>query len=173
MSDCYLGEIRMFAGTFAPRLWGFCHGDVVAISQNQSLFALVGSIYGGDGRVSFALPDLRSRVPMGQGTGPGLTTRAVGQRFGVEQVTLAVSEIPAHTHRLQASASDANSTSPAGRVPANVGDGNIFYDTNATKWANYGTDVGNTGANVSHSNIMPYQSINFIVALQGVFPQRN
>ena len=113
MSNPYIGEIRLFAGNFAPVGFAFCNGQLLAISENSALFALIGTIYGGDGQTTFALPDLRGRLPMHQGTGPGLTTRVIGQQFGTETVTLTTAQIPAHSHPVLCSSAP-SSAGPAG-----------------------------------------------------------
>ena len=174
MTDPFIGEIRIFGGTYAPRNWADCGGAVIAISQNQALFSLIGAAYGGDGRSSFGLPDLRGRLPMHQGTGPGLTPRQVGQRLGTETVTLSPAQLPAHTHTVQASTADANSASPLGAVTA--GSSTTFYTANIPTDDNVDMAsgiVGATGGSKSHTNFMPYLVINFIIAMQGTYPSRN
>lgn len=116
MSDPFVGEIRMFAGNFAPRQWAFCNGQLMAISQNDALFSLLGTIYGGDGRSSFGIPDMRGRIPMHWGTGPGLTPRPIGQKMGVESVALTANQIPSHSHTMQASTDSVSSVNPTGTV---------------------------------------------------------
>ena len=116
MSEPFVGEIRMFAGNFAPRGWAFCDGQLLAVSQNDALFSLLGTIYGGDGRTTFGLPDLRGRVPIHAGSGPGLSPRRLGAKAGAENVTLTVNQLPSHSHRLSGSANLASESRPEGNV---------------------------------------------------------
>jgi microcystin-dependent protein len=171
VADPFVAEIRMFCGSFAPVGWAFCNGQIIPISQNTALFALLGTRFGGDGKTTFALPDLQARFPVHQGQGPGLTLRDVGDVGGAETVTLSVSEIPAHAHRLQASAEAATSADP----PAG-GDGLLA----ATSQPVYGplvdpvptatTAIAAQGASQPHENRQPYLAVSFIIALQGIFP---
>ena len=126
MSEPYVGEIRMFAGNFAPRGWAFCDGQLLAVSQNDALFSLLGTIYGGDGRTTFGLPDVRGRVPVHQGTGPGLSQRRLGSKGGSEDVTLTSNQLASHSHDFNANTALADSEMPTGRVVAQ-GDGVNFY----------------------------------------------
>ena len=173
MSEPFLGEIRMFGGSFAPRSWALCDGQLLAISQNSALFSLLGTFYGGDGRTTFALPDLRGRVPMHQGTGPGLTPRQIGRNGGSENETLTVAQMPAHNHSFQASVDVADSGYPALQLAANTEPASVYNnvppDTGTAMDANA---VDSTGGSQSHSNLMPFQCVNFIIALFGVFPSR-
>lgn len=171
MSEPYVGEIRMFAGNFAPRGWAFCDGQLLAVSQNDTLFSLFGTIYGGDGRTTFGLPDLRGRVPVHYGNGPGLSNRSIGAKGGTERVTLTANEAAAHSHAFSASTSAASDTSPAGNVPATSGSSNI-YGSNVGTAMSAGA-IGNTGNSQSHDNLMPTQCIHFIVALFGIYPSRH
>jgi microcystin-dependent protein len=170
----FLGEIRMFAGNFAPRGWAFCDGQILPISQYQSLYSLLGTTYGGDGRTTFALPDLRGRVPLHPGTGAGLSTRRLGERSGTETVTLGVTQMPGHSHAatLQASSLPGNTSAPGGNLPAA---GRNFYSTGAANVAmdGAGVTVGSAGGGQSHPNMQPYLGINYIIALQGLYPSRN
>jgi microcystin-dependent protein len=173
MSDPYVGEIKMFAGNFAPRSWAFCDGQLLSVSQYDALFSLLGTIYGGDGRTTFGLPDLRGRVPMHQGTGAGLTRRRLGERGGAETVSLAESEIPAHTHTPRCVDTLGNSGKPTDKTWA--------ADTSGFTW-NYHTDapdanmnanaIGSSGANQGHANMAPFLGIHFIIAVQGIYPSR-
>jgi microcystin-dependent protein len=165
----YLGEIRMFAGNFAPRGWAFCNGQLLPIAQNSALFSLLGTTYGGDGRTTFALPDLRGRVPLHPGTGPGLTTRRLGEKSGGESVTLAVSQVPSHSHTVAPGAvsGQGNTSWPAGSAPAA---GRNFHSTAAPDVSMRATVSTNTGGGQSHPNMQPYLGISFIIALQGVYP---
>jgi microcystin-dependent protein len=175
--DNYLGEIRLFAGAFAPRNWHFCDGTLLSITQNTALFSLLGITYGGNGTTTFALPDLRGRVPVGQGTGAGLTDRPIGQSAGTESSTLLVSQIPAHTHALFASTNAPNSANPAGAIPGQPDSGGVFYaPLLSPPVAPVALDpdvIGNSGGSQPHSNIMASQAISYIIAVQGIFPSRD
>ena len=166
MSEPFVAEIRIFAGNFAPRGWAFCNGQLLPISQNTALFSLIGTIYGGDGRTTTALPNLQDRIPMHRGRGPGLTSRRLGERSGVDDVTLAEAEIPSHNHGVP-TATTANSASPQNAVhaPAPM----FGVGSNVTLSANV---VGSVGGAQSHENRQPYLAINFIIALFGVYPSR-
>ena len=159
----------MFGGNFAPRSWAFCSGQLLPISQNQALFSIVGTIYGGDGRTTFGLPDMRGRVPIGSegnSAGPGLPAYREGQKGGQVTVTLTTSQIPAHSHPV--STATANRTSPANHFPAvaNDGESNYFPDADAAFPAT-------GGGGQAHDNMPPYLAVNFIIATVGVFPSRN
>ena len=175
MSEPFVGEIRMFAGNFAPRSHALCDGQLLAISQNNALFALLGTLYGGDGRTTFGLPDLRGRVPIHMGSGPGLTPRTLGNKIGNETATVSVSELPSHTHTMQGSTNFGGDTSPADNVPGTGAGANLYNDAPAggevvAMDADAVTVSG--GSNQSHANIMPFLCINFIISLVGIFPSR-
>ena len=172
MSDGYVGEIRMFAGNFAPRNWAFCDGQLIAVSQNESLFSLLGTIYGGDGRTTFALPDMRGRVPGHQGTGPGLTGRAIGHKFGQEHVGLSTNTLPAHSHRFMASTETGNEDSGAGNYVAGSATNGI-YRAGVPTDAMSSQAVSQKGGSQSHDNIMPTATINYIICLCGTYPSRS
>ncbi|MEC7964574.1 MAG: tail fiber protein [Pseudomonadota bacterium] len=172
MSEPFVGEIRMFAGNFAPRGWAFCDGQLLAVSQNDALFSLFGTIYGGDGRTTFGLPDMRGRIPLHQGTGPGLSPRRLGAKGGEENVTLTVNQLTSHSHDLNASKQSANQASPTGRVLA-TGVGVRFYREQAQDVDMASTMVANTGGSRSHTNLMPALCVNFIVSLFGIYPSRH
>ncbi len=171
MSEPFVGEIRMFAGDFAPRGWAYCDGQLLAVSQNDALFSLFGTIYGGDGRTTFGLPDMRGRIPIHAGTGPGLSQRRLGARGGLENVTLTVNQMPSHGHAMQASTAPADSGYPAGRVVANT-DPLPIYNTEPADTPATGTETDATGGSQNHTNIMPFLCIHFIVALFGIYPSR-
>ena len=178
MSDPYVGEIRMFAGNFAPRGWALCGGQLLPISQNDALFSLFGTIYGGDGRTTFALPDCRGRVPVHKGTGPGLTQRKQGAKGGVEQVTLTVNQIPSHAHgrSLKATSLDADSTDPEGKLLAKSTGGSAYHTVKASDQTTVAMHPGvltNTGGSQPHFNLAPTLCLNFIVALVGIYPSRS
>ena len=177
--DPFIGQIIMFGGNFAPRGWALCDGQLLAISQNQALFSLLGTTYGGDGRTTFALPELRGRVAMHAGAGPGLASRPLGQKSGTETVTLNTTQIPSHNHG-NTTGGITVSSEGKGVVKTNVAAGNFIGDTPDGFSATAGTGklggVGatdNNGGNGSHNNMQPYQVVNYIIALVGVFPSRN
>jgi microcystin-dependent protein len=170
--DPFLGEIRMFAGNYAPRGWALCNGQLLAISANTALFSLLGTYYGGDGRVTFGLPDLRGRVPVDAGQGPGLTNRDLGEVAGSETVTLTMNEMAQHTHTATGNQGPGNSASPAGNVWAGSSRRDSTYTPTPT--GALGRDaVGLTGGNQPHANMQPYLTVNFIIALQGIYPPRS
>ena len=175
MSDPFIAEIIMFGGNFAPRGWAHCDGQILPISQNQALFSLLGTTYGGDGRTTFGLPDLRGRVPTHPGPldGVGGDPNVLGKKGGSEAVMLTESQVAAHHHPVLAS-SDAGISGPlAGNVhakPSNLS--KIYADPNNLQPMS-DTGVGNTGAGQGHDNMQPYLTLCFIIALQGVFPSRN
>lgn len=171
--DPFVGEVTLFAGNFAPRGWAFCAGQLLPISQNTALFSLLGTNYGGDGRTTFGLPDLRGRSPLhvGAGQGPGLQAHSLGEMAGEDGVTLTTAQIPAHTHSLQASTA-ASVSSPSSTVNlAASSAGNVYRDaTNPVAMSQ--TVVSSNGGGLPHNNRQPYLSLNFIIALQGIFPPR-
>ena len=177
MSDPYLGEIRMFAGTFAPRGWALCDGQLIGVSQNEALFSLLGTIYGGDGRSTFGLPDLRGRIPMHMGSGPGLSSRTQGASFGEEQVTLTTAQLPAHSHRIGAHNKGGNTNDPSGAKFASDGAGKIgmykSYNAGSDTAVSMGGTILNTGGGQPHNNLPPFLCINFIIATVGLFPSRS
>jgi microcystin-dependent protein len=172
MSEPFVGEIRMFAGNFAPRGWAFCDGQLLAVSQNDALFSLLGTIYGGDGRTTFGLPDLRGRIPIHAGHGPGLSERRLGAKGGAEKVTLTVNQLPSHSHPALASSGVAQNTAPQG---AGLGSPSAdIYRSNPTTTVSMGSAfLANTGGSRSHTNEMPYLCIHFIIALVGIYPSRH
>ncbi|KAA3663379.1 MAG: phage tail protein [Chloroflexi bacterium] len=172
MSEPFVGEIRMFAGNFAPRGWAFCDGQLLAVSQNDALFSLLGTIYGGDGRTTFGLPDMRGRFPIHAGDGPGLSPRRLGAKFGTEKETLTVNQLPSHSHApIKGSSNTADSGDPAGRVPAQGTVGDLY--ANSTQAVNFASSaVTNIGGSRSHTYLMPFLCINFIIALFGIYPSR-
>jgi microcystin-dependent protein len=172
MSEPFVGEIRMFAGNFAPRGWAFCDGQLLAVSQNDALFSLLGTIYGGDGRTTFGLPDLRGRIPIHAGHGPGLSERRLGAKSGAEKVTLTVNQMPSHTHPMQASSQNAIQTSPQGTVLGQTTSIDLFRVTAPDSSMN-GESISNVGGSRSHTNLMPYLCIHFIIALVGIYPSRH
>ncbi len=172
MSEPFVGEIRMFAGNFAPRGWAFCDGQLLAVSQNDALFSLLGTIYGGDGRTTFGLPDLRGRIPLHQGTGPGLSQRRLGSKGGAEKVTLTTNQLASHSHDWNANTGAATGGAPQGKVTAETSAVNIYR--NDAQTANLdSTTIAQTGGNRSHTNLMPTLCVHFIVALVGIYPSRH
>ncbi|MBD8890936.1 phage tail protein [Roseibium litorale] len=172
MSEPFVGEIRMFAGNFAPRGWAFCDGQLLAVSQNDALFSLLGTVYGGDGRTTFGLPDMRGRIPIHQGTGPGLSPRRLGSKSGSETVTLTVNQLPSHSHDFSASTALAEEDSPADRVLARVSGYNLYNKDTQTTSLNTAS-IENIGGSRSHTNMMPSICVSFIMALVGIYPSRH
>ena len=172
MSEPFVGEIRMFAGNFAPRGWAFCDGQLLAVSQNDALFSLLGTIYGGDGRTTFGLPDLRGRIPIHAGTGPGLSPRRLGAKGGAEKVTLTVNQLPSHSHPMRASADPASGPNPQGDVLAETTTDRVYSD-NAADAAMASSSISAVGGSRSHTNLMPYLCVHFIIALVGIYPSRH
>jgi microcystin-dependent protein len=164
MAQPYVGEIRMFAGNFAPAGWMFCEGQLLPISENETLFQLIGTTYGGDGQSTFALPDLRGRIPIHQGNG-----FILAETGGAEEITLTVNQVPAHSHAFLASTSVANASSPAGALPAQSAAADLYIED--TTSANLGAlSVTPVGGSQPHTNFQPYLCIDFIISLFGIFP---
>lgn len=172
MSEPYVGEIRIFAGNFAPVGHAFCDGQLLAVSQNDALFSLLGTLYGGDGRTTFGLPDLRGRIPIHQGAGPGLSSRPIGQKSGTETVTVSATQLPPHSHTLMASDDPADARSPLGRITAKSTGSSLYGGTGTLQPLN-GQAIGNTGGSQPHTNLMPTLCVNYIIALFGIYPSRN
>ena len=173
MSEPFLAEVRIVGFNFAPRGWAFCDGQILPINQNQSLYSLLGTAYGGDGRTSFALPDLRGRTPIHVGASNG-TFHSLGQKSGEETHTLNAAEMPSHDHTLQASSNNASAFDPTGNVPAAVdatfGDA---YSPPGQQVAMASNAILNVGGGQAHNNMQPYLALNFCIALQGLFPSQN
>jgi len=167
MSQPYVGEIRMFAGNFSPAGWMFCEGQLLPISEYETLFNLIGTTYGGDGQSTFALPDLRGRLPIHQGGGFTLA-----ENGGVEQVTLGVQQIPAHSHPFLATTNLANQTSPSGAFLAQTTGSIKIYEAIPGALAMAPSAISSTGGSQPHSNFQPYLCIDFIISLFGVFPSQ-
>lgn len=172
MSEPFVGEIRMFAGNFAPRGWALCDGQLLAVSQNDALFSLLGTIYGGDGRTTFGLPDLRGRLPIHAGTGPGLSPRRLGAKFGTEEETITVNQLPSHTHPFQASQDLADQADPTNHLPGNSPSIDLYRETAPTAPLDPGVVTG-VGGSQSHLNLMPFLCVHFIIALFGIYPSRH
>ncbi len=172
MAEPYIGDIKMMASNFAPRHYAFCSGTVMAISSNDALFSLLGTMYGGDGRTSFALPDMRGRVPVHKGQGPNLSNWQQGQRGGVETVTLTASQLPAHNHEFGASSASGVTESPEGAVIAK--DTHYLQSGNVVASGQLNDAVlAPAGGDQSHPNMAPYLGISFVIALLGTYPSRN
>lgn len=170
MGQPYVGEIRIFAGNFPPAGWEFCQGQLLAISENETLFQLIGTTYGGDGQTTFGLPDLQGRIPVHQGTGPSGQTYQLGEKAGVESVTLSSTQVPVHTHALMAASTPGTIASPHNAVFATHRDHKVFANTNAPTGNFPSTMVAATGGAQPHDNLPPYLCVNFIISLFGVFP---
>jgi microcystin-dependent protein len=176
MAEPFLGEIRMFAGNFAPQGWAFCNGQILAIQQNTALFSLLGTTYGGDGMQTFALPDLRGRCPINQGQGPGLTNFALGEQAGNETTTLTAQQMPSHTHMLNASTNSGDQPSPQNNILAVTSDtARNSYNSYTAPTSPNATTAPTTaaGGNAPVALRSPSLAVNFIIALQGIFPSRN
>jgi microcystin-dependent protein len=174
MSDPFVAEVRIFPGNFAPTGWAFCNGQLLPISQNTALFSLVGTSFGGDGKSTFALPDLQDRVPIHHGQGPGLSDRVIGEAAGSETVTLLESEIPVHTHQAFArspGAADSDDPDPTSVLSSVVG-ANVYNPPGSARPMAFEA-LGIAGGDLPHNNLQPYLVLNFIIALQGIFPQRS
>ncbi|MEI6409097.1 MAG: tail fiber protein [Bacteroidota bacterium] len=167
MTEPFIGEIMIASFNFAPKYWALCNGQLLPINQNQALFSLFGTTYGGDGRVNFALPDLRGRTPIHMGNG-----HAIGERAGAEAVTLNISEIPNHNHNVLAVAAAPTANTPSGNSFANAAPGELYTNAAGNTTANAGT-VTTVGGSQAHNNMQPTLTLNFCVALQGIFPSQN
>ena len=172
MSEPFTAEIRIFAGNFAPRGWAFCNGQLLPVSQNTALFSLIGTTYGGDGRTTTALPNLKGRAPMHPGRGPGLTSSRLGQRGGVETVSLTEAQMPSHTHTMRASSEEADRNDPTNR---NFADGETMFrsPTGQTLQDMPSGVLPNAGGSQAHNNLQPFLTMNYIIALQGLYPSRS
>jgi microcystin-dependent protein len=171
MAQPYVGEIRMFAGNFAPAGWMFCDGQTLAISENEVLFQLIGTTYGGDGEETFQLPNLQSRIPLHFGTGPDGTTYQIGEMSGTESVTLSTQQIPNHTHAFTGTANGANAGNPTGKVLAQSA--NVSYMVIDPNEVNMNAAaVTPVGGSQPHENCQPFLCINYIISLFGIFPSQ-
>ena len=172
MAQPYIGEIRMFAGTFNPNGWAFCSGQLLPISENETLFQLIGTTYGGDGESTFALPNLQSRVPIHMGTGPDGVNYQLSEAAGTESVTLTTQQIPNHTHQALVSGSIGNNNSPNGNVTSQSVSVKM-YIADSPNQPMSAQSVGPQGGSQPHENCQPFLCINFIISLFGVFPTQN
>ena len=175
MSDPFLAEIRIVGFNFAPRGWAFCNGQILPIAQNTALFSLLGTTYGGNGTSTFALPNLIDRAAMHSGQGPGLTNRVLGEQSGSATVTLTTTEIPAHAHPAGCATAAGNAGTPINNIWAGGTGRNPppLYQTGAANAAMSVNAVANNGGGQPHSNQQPFLGLNFVIALQGVFPPRS
>lgn len=182
MAEPFIGEIRMWACDFAPRNWAFCNGELMPISQHTVLYAVIGTLYGGDGRATFGLPNLQGRAPMHPGQGPGLTHRQLGQMGGAAEILLTEAQMPAHTHTLRGSTATADAPSPQGAALATGSTVGTeaqtkppnFYQTDPSDLVQLAPDsLQATGGSLPHYNMQPYQCVNFCIALEGLFPSRS
>jgi microcystin-dependent protein len=181
MPEPFIGEIRATSFNFAPRGWALCNGQILSIQQNQALFSLLGTYYGGNGTQTFALPNLQSRIPIHQGDGAGLSPYVIGQAGGTETVTLLQNQMPPHIHLVSASSSSGTSTAPSGNLlgVTNAGTavapqaGQLDFVTTLPNATMEATTIGQAGGSQPHPNLQPYLVINFIISLQGIFPSRN
>ncbi|MBD0257984.1 MAG: phage tail protein [Cytophagales bacterium] len=178
--DAYIASILLFAGNFAPRGWALCQGQILAIAQNTALFSLVGVYYGGNGQTTFGLPDLQGRTPIGAGAGSGRTPRNLGEVGGTEMHTLTTQEMPSHAHTvtIAATTADGTTSTPASNtLPANVVDDRTQpVNAYTTGIPNVSSNAGATsavGGNQSHNNMQPYQVLNYIICMEGIYPSRN
>lgn len=172
MSEPFIAEIRIFAGNFAPRSWALCNGQLLPIAQNTALFSLIGTIYGGDGRTTTGLPNLQGRAPMQWGTGPGLTSRQIGQLGGVETVTLSQAQMPNHSHPLRAVVDPGEDPGPAGKSFARSVGGTAYGDSGSLVQLDPDA-MPSSGGSGPHDNRQPYLGLTFIIALQGLYPSRS
>ena len=174
MADPFVAEIRILPFNFPPKGWAFCNGQILPLSQNTALFSLLGTTYGGDGKSNFALPNMQGNAPMHPGQGPGLSLHDLGETSGSETVSLLESEMPFHSHAMRASSDGAdNFVAVANMLAKPVGRGNSLYSTSTTPLAAMSDNaIAPAGGNQPHNNMMPYLTLNFCIALQGVFPPR-
>jgi microcystin-dependent protein len=173
MADPFVAEVRIFPFNFPPKGWAFCNGQLMPISQNTALFSLLGTTYGGDGKSTFALPNVQGSAAMHPGQGPGLSLHDLGEHGGSETVTLLDSEIPAHSHSLLASTQPGEDPTPSTSEALARSTGASLYQTNAANLVQLApTALGTTGGGLPHNNMQPYLTLSFCIALQGVFPPR-
>lgn len=175
MTEPFVAEIRIFAGNFAPAGWALCNGQIIPISQNTALFSLLGTTYGGNGTTTFALPNLQGMAPLQAGQGPGLSNYDLGQSAGAASVTLIASEMPAHTHSVSATAAPGDNPDPNGNVwgLAGAARGTNMYSAGPGNSAMSPSAFATAGSSQPHNNMPPYLALNFIIALQGIFPPRS
>ncbi len=174
MSNPFVAEIRMVGFTFAMKGWAMCNGQILPISQNTALFSLIGTFYGGNGTSTFALPNLQGQIPVGQGTGPGLNPIELGEETGLNGITLNANELPSHTHTLTASSTSPTTHSPSGAALATLPrSASPIYASANPNVTMSPQSIGLTGSGTSYPNLQPFLVVNFVIALQGIFPARN
>jgi microcystin-dependent protein len=173
MSNPFLGEIKMFGGSFAPQGWALCNGQLLAIAQNDALFNLIGTTYGGDGQTTFALPNLQGRIPIHMGTGAGLSPRSLGENGGSEMETLTTNQLPLHTHQFIGTSSNATATSPANGLVASPSAIDLYRAGSAANQSLGPNALGLAGGSQPHENTQPFLCITFIIALEGIYPTPN
>lgn len=173
MADPFVAEIRIFPFNFAPQGWAFCNGQLLPLSQNTALFSLLGTTYGGNGLSNFALPDMQGRAPMHPGQGPGLSLHDLGEEGGVETLTLLTSEIPAHTHGLGSATDPGDTNTPQGNALTRSSGASIYNAATSPLVAMNPGAIGVAGGSLPHNNMQPYLTVNFCIAMQGVFPPRS
>jgi microcystin-dependent protein len=177
MAEPFIGQVMLFAGNYPPRGWAFCQGQLLSIAQNTALFSILGTTYGGNGQTTFALPDLRGRVAMHPGQGPGLSPRNLGEQGGQENVTLLQMQMPAHNHPVNANGADGSASSPQGNFNATTYDPSTLNPlnsySNSSNTTMSASAIGIAGGSQPHQNMPPYTCLNFIIALEGLFPSRN
>lgn len=178
MEAYFIAQIILFAGNFAPRGWAFCQGQLLSIAENTALFSIIGTIYGGDGQTTFGLPDFRGRIPVGAGQGPGLSNISLGEQAGTFNHTLTMNQMPAHSHiptiAVGVSASTGNTGNPAGAVVAQAPANFYAPAANATEaFAGSNVAISSAGGSQPFDKMMPYLGMNFVIALEGIFPSRN
>lgn len=172
MSDPFVGEIKIFAGNFAPLGWALCDGQLMSIADFDALYSLIGTTYGGDGVATFGLPDMRGRLPLHAGQGPGLSPYVLGQRAGAEEVTLSTLQLPSHSHVVMAQSGKGDKPTPNGMALATAS--TFLYSPYGSSVANMNTQaLGMAGGSQPHDNMMPFQCLNFIIALEGIYPTQN
>jgi len=176
MSDPFIGEIKLFAGNFAPYGWAFCDGQIMQIAQNTALFSILGTTYGGDGRTTFALPNLKGRIPLHFGQGPELTNHALGEAFGSETITLGANQMPAHSHSATVKAANAGTTNqPQNNLFGKIARSNIYNTPDAAlaNMAEGSVALVNSGGSQPHTNMQPYLTLSYIIAIYGIYPTRD
>lgn len=171
--DPFIGEIRMFAGNYPPRGWTFCDGQMMSIAQNTALFSILGTTYGGNGQTNFALPDLRGRVPIHAGQGPGLTNRTLGEKAGTETYILNSNQMPSHSHTVRAVSAEGNQNTPANNLPADTKLLDKEYSNSTGNVSMNPAMLSSAGGNQPFPLMQPYTAVNFIIALEGIYPPRN
>jgi microcystin-dependent protein len=172
MSEPFLGEIRVFALNFEPRGWAACDGRIMPINVNTALFSILGTTFGGDGRTTFGLPDLRGKIPLGAGTGPGLTARELGASGGTETVTLSANQLPSHNHAAKCNSGNGNQYGPANHYWAQDAGGAKEYGATGTGQMSAAA-IAPAGGSQPHGNLQPYTVVNYCIALTGIFPSRS